>query len=372
MSQDLIEQIYASVAAPGYLTGMMAAVGKALHAESSFLFTSHSLTSPDAMLLGQNMSAEAVNDFAQTWCHEDVWAHQAVQRGMMRRNVVVTGDELISEDDLHRSTFYNEYGKAAGMDAMLGTILFDGSERGGALPFTNLCWYRGAGKPRFNAEDTQKLRPLMPHLQRALLLHQQLHQLSVQHLLAGASAGGLALASLVISQDSRIVARNSHAERLLNEPQSVVKTVGGRLTALGRKAVPPIDEALMLCKQTGHAVQLLIQEHAGRLIRGTVSPIAPDADNYIGVYAQPNYLLIIEVPAQPALDLVHKAAQLYGFTASETAVVLLLLQGLTVDQTARERGSSVSTVRSQVRALLHKTGHERQVDMLRTLGQLVA
>lgn len=372
MSTDLIREIYASVAEPGRMANIMSTVGQALKAESSFLFTSHSVSSPDALLLGHNMSPEAVEDFATVWCHHDVWAHEAGRRSMMRRNVVVTGDDLVAADELHRSTFYNEYGKAAGMDAMLGTILFDGTERGGEIPFTNLCWYRGPGKARFDVNDKKLLRPLMPHLQQALLLHHQLHRLGVQQLLAGADARRPHLASLVIDDEARIVARNASAEGLLTGRAPLVAAVAERITDLGRKAVPSLPDALTLCRTTGAAVQLLIQEPAsGRLFRATLSAIAADAPSYAGVFAGPHYLLVIELPGEPNLDLVVKAGQLYGFTPSEAAVALLLVRGLSVEQTALERGSSVNTVRTQVRALLHKTGHERQIDMLLTLGQLV-
>lgn len=352
MSDDLIQEIYASVTAPGRLIEMMTAVGRIVHADSAFLFTSHSASSPEALLLGHNVSNEHINDFATTWRHEDIWAKAAGRRGMMRRNVVVTGDELVPEKELHRSAFYSDYGRRAGMDAMVGTILFDGTERDGAMPFTNLCWYRSPGKDRFTPDDTARLRPLMPHMQRALLLHEQLRQLSMQHLLAGVGASGMQLASLVIDAAARIVAHNASAERVLGGSNALVTTVAGHITALGRRAVPSFHEALHLCKRTGQAVQLVIQEvSGGRLIEGTLSAIAPDTPGYVGMFAQPHFLLIIQCPGAPNMDLVHKACQLYNFTASETAVTVLLLQGLTVAQVAHERDCSLNTVRTQVRAL---------------------
>ncbi len=258
------------------------------------------------------------------------------------------------------------------MDAMLGTILFDGTERGGSIPFTNLCWYRGAGQDRFSASDKAMLRPLMPHLQQALLLHQQLYQLGVQQLLAGAGAGRPHLASFVIDDQARMVARNAAAERLLSGKTPLVATVAERMTDLGRATLPPLADALEQCRTTGAAVQMLVQEHARRrLVRATLSAVPADTPGHTGAFSRPHFLLIIELPGTPDRDLLDKAGQLYDFTPSETAVALLLMQGLSVEQAALERGSSVNTVRTQVRALLHKTGHVRQVDMLLALGKLV-
>ena len=58
------------------------------------------------------------------------------------------------------------------------------------------------------------------------------------------------------------------------------------------------------------------------------------------------------------------AARRFGLTASETALVESLLNGLSVEQHAELRGVSVETARSQMRAVRVKSGYSRQGELL--------
>ena len=64
------------------------------------------------------------------------------------------------------------------------------------------------------------------------------------------------------------------------------------------------------------------------------------------------------------LDLLHA---LYGFTRSEAAVAEALLAGHTAEQIAAMRQVGVPTIRSQIRAILDKTGART----IRDLGRFI-
>lgn len=372
MQSDLIREIYANATGPGKLVEIMARVGRQFGADSSFMFTSHSESAPEAILLGHNMGADVIRSFADYWCREDVWAHEASRRSMMTRNVVVAGDQLVEKDQLHRTRYYNEFAKSADMDSMLGSVLFDGTEQRNGIPFTNLCWYRRPGRERFQVEDVRTLRALLPHLQQALLLQRQMQDLSLEHLLAGASAVRPGAASFLLESDGRIVARNGIAETLLAGRPSLARYVGERLVGLGGRSAPTITEALAQCATSQSQVRMLIQEHgSGRLLPATLNAIPVETYTYVGAFARPSYLLIIEMPYRATREIVKSASEWFGFTDSETAVAMALLNGMTVEQIAQERKSSVATVRTQVRSILNKSGNERQVDLIRTLCSLM-
>lgn len=371
MVDNLIRDIYAKLSEAGHLSHLMEALSAALGAESAFMFTSHSLAAPDALLLGHNMSHADVSSFGSTWCHDDVWAHAAAARKLMKRNVVVTGDELVTKQVLHRSRFYNEYAKQAGMDTMLGSVLFDGSERGGDIPFTNLCWYRGAGKPRFEPDDKVLLRSVLPHLQQAVLLHQKLYRLSIQQVLQGAGAADPQFVGIVIDRHARLIASDARGEALLSGTAPLVHAINDRITSLGQRCVPSLDDALRACGATRAPARMLIQRQQGELVRATLTALPADAATVVGAFPEPYFLLVIELPSNADIDMVYRAASLFAFTPSETAVAILLLRGLNVEQIGMERGSSINTVRTQVRGVLTKSGCGRQVDFVRHFSQLM-
>jgi DNA-binding CsgD family transcriptional regulator len=62
--------------------------------------------------------------------------------------------------------------------------------------------------------------------------------------------------------------------------------------------------------------------------------------------------------------------QLYGLTPAETEVANGLLTGFSVEEIARVRRVSISTVRSQLSSLLSKTGVKGQNDLMRLLATL--
>jgi len=60
----------------------------------------------------------------------------------------------------------------------------------------------------------------------------------------------------------------------------------------------------------------------------------------------------------------------FGLTPTEAELAGSLISGLTVPECAAARRVSTNTVRSQVRALLSKTGSRRQVDLVALLSGL--
>ncbi|HQX60021.1 MAG TPA: helix-turn-helix transcriptional regulator [Burkholderiaceae bacterium] len=59
--------------------------------------------------------------------------------------------------------------------------------------------------------------------------------------------------------------------------------------------------------------------------------------------------------------------ELFGLTPAEADVGMLLSAGHSVERIAKQRHVALSTVRSQLRMLLMKTGSERQSDLVRRL-----
>jgi DNA-binding CsgD family transcriptional regulator len=371
MAGDPIQEVYEYITQPGRLVELMASLGRRFNAESSFLFSSHSDTAPDAILLGQNMDPAAVEDFAGYWCQEDVWAHEARARGMMHRGVVVAGEDLVPLGRLQRSRIYNEFSAAAGMGSMLGSILFDGREAQGELPFTNLCWYRPPGKEGFGRDDKRLLSSLLPHLQQGLRLQWQMQRASLHAFATACEGGGPPLASIVLDWSGRIAYTNARADALLAGGRALLRCKDGQLSALGQQSSPTLAEGLARCQATRRAVRMLVREESsGELFRATLNPLPADANTHLGVFRRPCCLLLIELPRDDMRETLQLLRQLYGLTAAEMEVLTGLANGMTAEQVAQLKGRSIATVRTQVRGLLAKTGNERQADLVRMVARL--
>jgi DNA-binding CsgD family transcriptional regulator len=61
---------------------------------------------------------------------------------------------------------------------------------------------------------------------------------------------------------------------------------------------------------------------------------------------------------------------MFDLTPAEARLALSLSAGRTSGEVARELGTAISTVRSQLKAVLAKTGTHRQVELVRLLSEL--
>ena len=63
---------------------------------------------------------------------------------------------------------------------------------------------------------------------------------------------------------------------------------------------------------------------------------------------------------------------IFRLTKGEAQVALGMAAGKTADEIAEERGVSVGTVRTQLKALLQKTGTDRQAELVRLVLSIPA
>lgn len=367
----LLQTIYACAFTPGHMPAMMERVGAAFRAHSAFLFTSHSESEPDDTLIGQNMCPDAIKAFDTRWSADDVWAAAAARAGLMKKDVVVTGTSLVAQRELVRSAFYNEFGMRAGMERMLGSVLFDGGPDDG-VPFTNLCWYRGAGSEDFSARDRDRLRRLLPHLQLAVKTQRRLRSLALRSTIDRAAVEGASCAWLLLDPQARVVSGNARGQALLIGAHALVRTNQGRIVALGRRAAPAFPDLFAACRLHRHTVPFLVQDGAATtLLKGTLSALPAEAATYAGAFYDHRYLLMIEQPHTERAAMIARVGELFGLTAAERQVLQHLLDGDPADRIARLRGAGVSTVRTQIRGILDKTGLSRQVDLVAMVSRLV-
>lgn len=370
---DIYADIYAGATTPAGLSDLLGKVGQLFDANSSFMFTSHSEQNPDATLLGHNLCPRMVDGFRDYWSKEDVWALAAARKGLMKRNVVVTGTELLPVADLQRSRFYNEFGRPSGMGRMLGSVLFDGGEKDAVpLPFTNLCWYRAPDREDFARDDVRRLRQLLPHFQQAMRIQYRLRALQLQANVEAASSGAFGIASVLMDASGRILEMNPLATAQIECGTPVLHSSGGRLKAIGQRCSPSVQEALAYCKATGRAVRILAQSgDRHQILKANLVALPVDTETLAGVNEQPRFLLLLEIPRTAQREIIDGAARLFGFTQAEQEIVLGLLDGLNAEQIAAMRCISMNTVRTQLRSVLAKTQTTRQIDLVRMLVRLL-
>jgi DNA-binding CsgD family transcriptional regulator len=219
--------------------------------------------------------------------------------------------------------------------------------------------------------EQQLLMLLMPHLQRALHLRGVFGALSATIDNYKDVLEKVSDAVILLDEHNTILFANTAAENALNAG-SILSVRNGKLAA--RKAC---DELVLI-----HLV------NAARLPKNAARTLGPDAVRESVKLTSESGALSLSAVSVPSdrigTDIRHngnhvvalfardlsaggpssKSFSKFGLTSAESKVAESLVKGASVADIATKNGTSVSTVRSQLRSIFGKTGTSRQAELI--------
>ena len=89
-----------------------------------------------------------------------------------------------------------------------------------------------------------------------------------------------------------------------------------------------------------------------------------------GMSSEPTAILLITDPRRPLPILGRHLIDWFGLTPAEADLAVQLANGARLESLTKCRGVRISTLRSQLSAILDKTGADRQVDLIGLLHRL--
>ncbi|MBH3430117.1 helix-turn-helix transcriptional regulator [Pseudomonas alkylphenolica] len=222
--------------------------------------------------------------------------------------------------------------------------------------------------PGFSADERALCAMFLPHLRRALQLHNLLDRSESLSELYSQAIGRLSVATLVLDESGSVLQVNPVAQEILARSDGL-KLVGGRL-----EATYPSDN-----------------RELQRLIRGAFSPDAPKSAEAMSV-TRPSGLVNLGVVVEsiPSLDWAEEKGQpaalvyirdaeskslanevvtkqLFNLTKAETALAMELTNGLSLEEAAEVLNIRRNTARAHLRSIFSKTGVRRQTELVRIL-----
>lgn len=357
---DLVGSIYASALEPVDMSQALAALSTSVQGAFAQLLTLHrrsgrvlhswiSDTSPAIQ--------EAHRQYLSEWAALDPrvpWL-ASLPTGAVARCHDHFDDEFVSAD-----SFYQRHLMAHGFRWSLAGVVDSGAETS-----TVVVNVRPLAAPRFEDWAAAALRQLLPHVRKAYLIRSKLDH----HAAAGASAvemlRALPVPCLFTDHAGRCIERNQAFDEALDALSMHV--------AVGR--VRFADAELQITWETAlsdtHATAV---EHSFLVaLPGTQQwqvHLIPLHWRLLGSDAFDNKMILVVFEAraaemQPAVGPLTSASRL---TQAELEVATSLLHGLPAKVIARQRGASVNTVRSQIMAILDKTGFKSQRELIAAAG----
>lgn len=342
--------------------GLMRLVG----AQSASLMVGDLAAGQADLLYHADIPTDAVLAYRAHYRTVDLWttrAAEAVTRQGMARPKVWTSGHMVPDEEFLRSEFYVDFGRRLGLRYVVGTVLPVGAA--GLMP---IGLHRPEGAKPFGELDAQLLERLLPHLRRAVQLRRQLQPAASCASPEAAALDALSTAVLVVDAEMHVLVANRAAEAMTAGASALrlvrTGTNGSRRTTA--TAANRADHAGLCALVTAAA--------SGRSAGGAVRLRDGDGEATVAALVTPLPCRMLgasggmgRVAGQALISLRALAAAreppkaemlrtLFGLTPAEAEVTCALAGGATKGTVAAQRGSRVSTVRTQVRSVLEKTG----------------
>lgn len=220
---------------------------------------------------------------------------------------------------------------------------------------------RDQSQPDFAEREKELIQSLVPHLRIALDLHARLMTTQAEQQVFSSAMAGLAVATLILNKDGRIMRRNAAAERLLQHG-TIITERQGRVEPLTQTGVALLHRLLAAPPPSGEEVRFDLPAPGGASLRGRALGLSASAYGDGATVA----LFLTDPDRSDGPDpasLRHK----FQLTPAEAAVALRLAEGASLIDAARALDIAHNTARAHLRAIFAKTGTHRQAQLVHLL-----
>ena len=282
---------------------------------------------------------------------------------------VVTIDEMI-DNSWMTSEFYKAFLEPNSIRFILGADIVT---EGGAD--CRLRINRPPGDRDFSGPDKALCQALLPHLKRAVTLHSRIELIETERLLYSATMDRMLVGTVVFDEKGAVMRTNRVADEILAEKDGIRITPSGlhadypaedrelqrlmKLALASPSATPAVPEAMSVTRRSGRA-------SLGVLVRPV--PLGEWSEDK----HRPTVVTFIRDPERKSHLSQELIRHLFGLTAAEATLALLLANGLTLDEAAEELGIRKNTIRAHLRSIFAKTGVRRQTTLIHLLLNSVA
>ena len=291
------------------------------------------------------------------------------------------GPALVPDHELLRSEFYNDYGRHFSRRHVVGGML--GVERPSPLSLA-----RGESAYPFTEEDRRRIEVLLPHIQRALQLHERLAAHEATSRTTMSMLDTMPMGMIIVDAGLRVRFSNEAAVQAVARPgcgmailASGPHTTGStHLVALHHDDARSLRQLVVAAARGGSGGGMRIRprdaaEGEAPMQAVLVSPLPGallhDADPSLRDARGLVLIVVQDLVARTPPNLAV-LCDIFGLTRSEAAVAAGLVGGASAEDVATARHVSLETVRTQVRAILRKSEATNLRDLERMLAQLAS
>ena len=353
-SDTLVDRIYEAALVPELWPGILAQMSSSADCEGGILFVANQehtrwTASPD------------IHDRFLVYLNDGWAARNPRLARMSAKNHAgfLRDNDCFTAEELDNDPVYTLFWRKCGLGWNTGTLL--AAPTGDHLIFT---FEKAFDKGPFDLSAVSLLDSIRPHLARAALLSARLGLERSRAMTA--VLGTLGIPGAVLRKCGSIVAANPLLENLM--PSLVQdRRQRVRLTDAGADAL--LDVALTRSvgadyRQAVCSIPVAADETRPAMIVHLI-PIRGAAND---IFSLASSLLIVTPVDRAAVPTASVLQGLFDLTPAEARVARGIVESHTVDELASALGISRETVRTQLKAVLSKTGTSRQTELVGLLA----
>ena len=280
------------------------------------------------------------------------------------------GEAIVPDKDFLASEYYRDFARFHERRYMIGGML--GVEA--AMP---IALFRAEGQRSFDEQERRLLEMLLPHFQRALELESRLAAGRQTNTAAWMALDALPTGIAIIDAGMRLQFLNRAAQALVDKAHAPLATRcsgpqgrGAYLTALSRAEMARLRQLAEAAARGDAGGSMRVTGDGTTACVLLVSPLPRSVSAQAGIAGTGEglALLLLRRVEQQSSPTPAMLCDLFDLSMAEAEVAIALAGGASAENVARQRGVSLATVRSQVRAILEKS----ESDNLRAFERVMA
>lgn len=357
----LIGNLYDAVMAPSGFQLFIESLCEAFQLKSVSMVTRHVATQEIKGHWLHGLQKEWVASYALEFAREDLLAHHMMASPIA--SFYASNLDLPNPERFSESRFFREWVQPQGVAYAAGSVVL----REGAW-LTQIILQRSARHLPFSRDDLDRLDELVPHVQKAIQMRHRFAELQLGQNFLASSLDVLAMPTLLFDEYGRVVHANRSGAQLLS----------------GRSTLWLEDDHLFACDD---AVTRNINLEVSKAIRTSRGVSADPVSTVLLARRGQMPLMLLIAPLRLAGNALRQGAALlfafdpettpsvgvdvvrtlFGLSEAEGQLAVALGSGKTLDDAAQERGTSIHTIRTQLKSIFNKTGTKRQSDLVSLL-----
>lgn len=272
----------------------------------------------------------------------------------------------IDQRELHKTEYYNDYLLPQDKPYSLGVFLLKDDSQSLVLGIQ-----RGKSVGAFGEAESRLMSTLVPHVTRAVQLHQKIHTETAKKKQAQSALDQMRMGVILTNRSGTPLYLNRAAELMMSQ--------GIGLGLFHHKlAVHCASETTQLLKMISDAAPGTKAPAVGGDMRITlpnkvdylhcvVAPVAPECSFMLNTSGADCVAVFLSRPGGLQLS-PKRLVTLYKITPAEARLAARLSALRTVEEAADDLGVTVSTARSQLKSVFAKTGTRSQSELLMLLA----